>query len=106
MSAHRCFHAALAAGCPNQILLDVRQQLSDEAELYRHLSAKRSDRKRDIAREHKALLDAVLARDTGVATELIEAHLRTTAELSAPNLGPEPRPHPDLGKHVGGNDQT
>jgi DNA-binding GntR family transcriptional regulator len=98
MSAHRKFHTALAAGCPNPILLDLRQQLFDEAELYRHRSAERGGRKRNIGREHKALLEAALARDVDTASTLIESHLRTTAELSAANLqhldGAAPSPTP------------
>jgi DNA-binding GntR family transcriptional regulator len=89
MNAHRRFHTALTAGCPNPILLDLRQQLFDEAELYRHRSAERSGRKRNVAGEHKALLDAALARDATAASALIESHLRTTAELSAANLQEE-----------------
>lgn len=86
MTAHRRFHTALAAGCPNPILLDLRQRLFDEAELYRHRSTERRGRERDVAGEHEALLEAALARDLDAASALIESHLRTTAELSAANL--------------------
>jgi len=82
MNAHRRFHAALVGGCPNTILLELRQRLFDEAELYRHRSAEHSGRRRNIAKEHLALLHAVLARDVPLATTLIEAHLRTTADLA------------------------
>jgi len=86
MNAHRRFHAVLVGGCPNAILLELRQRLFDEAELYRHRSAEREGRSRDIGTEHRALLDAVLARDVATATDLIEAHLRSTSMLAATDL--------------------
>lgn len=87
MEAHRRFHAALAAGCPNTTLLVVRQQLFDEAELYRHRSSGLLGRPRphvrDIGAEHRELLDAALARDAERAVALVTDHLRRTAELAA-----------------------
>lgn len=86
MNAHRRFHAVLVGGCPNVILLELRQRLFDEAELYRHRSAERTGRSRDIGTEHRSLLDAVLCRDVAAAAALIESHLRATATLAATNL--------------------
>ena len=91
MNAHRRFHAVLVGGCPNAILLELRQRLFDEAELYRHRSAEHAGRKRDVTKEHLALLDAVLARDVRAATTLIEAHLRTTADLARSSLPDDAR---------------
>jgi DNA-binding GntR family transcriptional regulator len=82
MNAHRQFHAALAAGCPNVTLLDVRQRLFDEGELYRHWSARAPGPRRDIAAEHADLLTAALNRDADHAAYLLREHVRYTAQLA------------------------
>ena len=82
MNAHRRFHTALAAGCPNQTMLEIRQRLFDEAELYRHWSARGVGSKRDIAAEHVDLLAAALDRDPDTAARLLQDHLRHTATLA------------------------
>ena len=82
MNAHRRFHAALASGCPNATLLDVRQRLFDEAELYRHWSARGGGSERNIAAEHADLLDSALNRDPRRTSELLREHVRHTAKLA------------------------
>jgi DNA-binding GntR family transcriptional regulator len=82
MNAHRRFHTALAAGCPNATLRDVRQRLFDEAELYRHWSALGVGSKRNIAAEHADLLAAALHRDSGRTADLVQDHVRYTAKLA------------------------
>ncbi len=82
MNAHRRFHTALAAGCPNETMLEIRQRLFDEAELYRHWSARGIGSKRDIAAEHAELLAAALDRDPDTAVRLLQDHLRHTASLA------------------------
>ena len=82
MNAHRRFHTALAAGCPNQTMLEIRQRLFDEGELYRHWSARGIGSKRDIAAEHAELLAAALDRDPESAVRLLQDHLRHTATLA------------------------
>lgn len=79
MDAHRSFHAALAGGCPNMTLLVVRQQLFDEAEIYRHLSGTVRGPKRNIGAEHRAMLDAALQRDVELSGDLITNHIDSTA---------------------------
>jgi DNA-binding GntR family transcriptional regulator len=92
MEAHRRFHAALAAGCPNTTLLVVRQQLFDEAELYRHRSSglpfTARPNRRDVVAEHRELLDAALARHAERAAALVTVHLRRTAELAGHDTAP------------------
>jgi DNA-binding GntR family transcriptional regulator len=90
MDAHRRFHATLVGGCPNAILLELRQRLFDEAELYRHRSAEHDGRERDIDDEHQGLVHAVLDRDAIAATSLIEAHIRATAAYAVANLADTP----------------
>jgi DNA-binding GntR family transcriptional regulator len=82
--AHRRFHLALIQACPNRRILAAAQSLRDSAELYRRWSASvGQDRKRDLAREHRELLDLCLARDAEGAQTALANHLRRT---SAPLL--------------------
>jgi GntR family transcriptional regulator, carbon starvation induced regulator len=81
MVAHRRFHTALAAGCPNLTLVDIRQRLFDEAELYRHWSARSGGSRRDIGAEHSDLLAAALAHDADRAAAMVQDHLRITARF-------------------------
>ena len=90
MVAHRRFHTALAAGCPNDTMLEIRQRLFDEAELYRHWSARGVGSKRDIATEHADLLAAALGRDPDTAARLLQDHLRHTATLALETSDPIP----------------
>ncbi|AYC30985.1 DNA-binding transcriptional regulator CsiR [Pseudomonas cavernae] len=76
---HQAFHAAIAAGCGSQHLLQVRTALFDQAERYRHLwlqrtvfSAAALQAKRE---EHAALVEAILRRDSERACALMHAHL-------------------------------
>ncbi len=79
MDAHSRFHAALAGACPNATMQIVRQQLFDEAELYRHLSGRRGEPLPNVDLEHRAILDAALRRDADGAADLLQAHLESTA---------------------------
>jgi DNA-binding GntR family transcriptional regulator len=81
MIAHRRFHTALAAGCPNGTLAGIRQRLFDEAELYRHWSARGPGSNRDIVGEHAELLAAALSRDATRCVDLLQQHLRYTARF-------------------------
>ena len=88
MNAHRRFHTALAAGCPNETMLEIRQRLFDEAELYRHWSARGVGSKRDIAAEHADLVAAALRRDPDTAVRVLQDHLRHTASLALETTDP------------------
>lgn len=83
VAAHRRFHTALIAACPNNRLRAIASTLRDAAELYRHWSrqAEGATAVRDIEAEHRLLVDAVLARDANEAVRLLEQHLRVTAEM-------------------------
>lgn len=81
--AHRAYHLALLAGCKSRWLMQFVNTLSDQMNRYRHLSMQSADSDgRDIAAEHKAMLDAALARDADRAAALLEAHLTRTAALA------------------------
>jgi DNA-binding GntR family transcriptional regulator len=80
-AAHIAFHYKLIEACGNKVLLDICARLSDAAELYRAWSGKGGDAHRDVAAEHKAILDAALAHDADRAVQLFEAHVDRTAAI-------------------------
>ncbi|MGW6620837.1 GntR family transcriptional regulator [Nocardia sp. NPDC055002] len=81
-TAHVAFHNALLAGCGNRRLLDTAQALRQEAELYLQWSVSfGNEPDRDLAGEHRALLDAALSRKADLAQELLRDHIAHTAQL-------------------------
>jgi DNA-binding GntR family transcriptional regulator len=89
--AHREFHEALLAACPNRRLRSIASSLRDAAELYRHWSWRVADDQRDAGAEHRELLDAALARDAELAVTLLADHLTATSSLLvAANGGADP----------------
>jgi DNA-binding GntR family transcriptional regulator len=81
--AHRVFHRMLLEGCGNPVLLDTFDRLWTASELARRWSAL-GNPGRDYLAEHRAIEEAVLARDAGLAAELLRRHVsRTADELSA-----------------------
>ena len=76
---HYRFHEALIAACPSMWLLRFRNLLFDQAQRYRSLSIRKSPSPGRID-EHRNLMEAVLRRDADRACEIIEHHIRGTAE--------------------------
>lgn len=74
--AHRAFHAALLSACGSTWVLSFCEQLFDAADRYRSLSRTVERSRSD---DHKAICDAVLARDVERAVELLAAHIERTA---------------------------
>ncbi|MFB5673926.1 GntR family transcriptional regulator [Paenibacillus terreus] len=77
---HRQFHYELIAACPNPVLLDICRRLWDLSDFYRHYSTPQQQA-RDGRAEHKALMDAVLNRDSDRAVEIFRAHIQLTADI-------------------------
>jgi DNA-binding GntR family transcriptional regulator len=82
--AHLDFHHKLIEACGNPVLLDICDRLSLSADVYRAWSGPGTrEVHRDVAGEHKSLLDAALAHDADRAVALFEAHIdRTQAILT------------------------
>ncbi|AKS33841.1 GntR family transcriptional regulator [Mycolicibacterium goodii] len=80
---HAEFHETLLAGCANPRLRQTASEMRAAAELYRRWSlplGHSSDR--DIAQEHRDIVDATLKRDTDEAVTLLCRHIsRTTEDL-------------------------
>lgn len=81
---HYEFHRCLIAACGSRWLLDLSDQLYAQTERYRRPSLR--DRRywkleRDVAAEHRQLLDAAVARDAGHAAGLLARHYRETGRI-------------------------
>lgn len=82
--AHRAFHAKLLEPCGLEVLTDLAAMLADSTLLYRQMVAPTSKAEsRNIEGEHKAILDAVLARDSELAGRLLREHYTRTLEVIA-----------------------
>lgn len=79
--AHAAFHAALAAGCNSAWLLRLRWLLYEQAERYRRLSVPAGRKKRGVAEEHRAIMEATLARDADKAASLLAEHILATSRI-------------------------
>ncbi len=90
--AHSAFHSALISGSDSKSLIAIAELLRDQTARYRYLSvlhngeakpgpAPQQGKERSVGDEHRALLEAALARDAGTAAELLARHLRQTTQL-------------------------
>lgn len=78
--ANAAFHAAMVDACGSRWLLRTRDTLQDLCERYRRASVRRYRGERDLAGEHAAITEAVLARDVERACELTRRHFELTAK--------------------------
>lgn len=76
---HGGFHHALVCACGSPVLLEMRQTLFDRAHRYRRMSSQFRKKWRPKDVEHKAILEAAIARSPK-ALDLIERHFRETTE--------------------------
>jgi DNA-binding GntR family transcriptional regulator len=91
---HRRFHYALVAACGSEWLLRFWNSLSDHSERYRKVrlvhyreetpvGRDEAALQREINDNHARIADAALARDTGLATALMDEHLTQTEQAVA-----------------------
>ena len=79
---HVDFHMSLIAASGLRRINDFFATLIDRYDRYMYLGVDATARwPRDAAAEHKAILDAVMARDADLAVRLSQAHIRRTAEI-------------------------
>ncbi len=91
---HRGFHMALLSACDSPWLLNYAANLYDQAERYRLIRVLRTPKAalaRDIAAEHRELLDAVLSRDEARAASALREHYSRTMDALAGGLAGTPR---------------
>lgn len=80
--AHAAFHDALVSACARPRLLAMTRSLRDSAELYRQLSGTiELGQGRDIAAEHRELMELALAGRTLEAQEALRQHIQRTTDL-------------------------
>lgn len=86
---HFEFHESLVAAANSPTLSEIRRSLFERARRYRRLSALSRKTRRAKTDEHRTIMEAVLSRDIPYAQDLIEQHIRETAEnlLSALESG-------------------
>lgn len=81
-TVHRQFHESMIAGCASPWLVRLCRHLYDQTERYRNLAEQRTrPESRDTLMEHRALLDAAMARDAERLCSLIGEHFRTTTNI-------------------------
>lgn len=91
-AAHIAFHRQTIAPCGNTRLLDLCSRSLDIADLHNGWAAEESVDCADLLRrEHRALLESVLARNADRAVLLLEEHLDHTLSRVLP-LGPDVAP--------------
>jgi DNA-binding GntR family transcriptional regulator len=74
---HREFHSALVAGCGSRWIRRISEQLFDAAERYRLLAVNQISERNEL-NEHRAIVEACLARDAPRAVQLLRDHFNTT----------------------------
>ncbi len=76
---HKEFHMVILSQCGSSHLLKFCDQLYDQNVRYRQLSGTTAYPKRDVAKEHTAICDAVLARNADEAVRLLIEHYKNTS---------------------------
>lgn len=78
---HRRFHVAIYNASHNQLLIQSLDGLWDKADRYRRLALEDGRTEADLDRthsEHRALVDAIAAGDSGTATTVMLAHVEAS----------------------------
>lgn len=80
---NNAFHDALVSASPSRWVQHFRRLLYQHSERYRAQHLVYANVRPGVRQEHKAIMDAALARDANLACELTEAHIeRTYAKLA------------------------
>jgi DNA-binding GntR family transcriptional regulator len=79
-AAHAEFHAALFSGSTNRRMLGIVTGFDKEAALYRRWSMP-FETHRDVAGEHRGIMEAALARDSDLAVNRLASHISLTTDL-------------------------
>ncbi|MEN3367459.1 MAG: hypothetical protein V7606_4733 [Burkholderiales bacterium] len=78
--AHRTFHITLFSASGMPLLLQFCNTLHDLSDRYRRLFLATNAHDRDVPAEHKAILDAAIARDKELACDLLRQHIERTGK--------------------------
>jgi GntR family transcriptional regulator, carbon starvation induced regulator len=77
---HRTFHSALYSACGSRWLIGFAETLFDAALRYQSLAFPDERDPRDYDAEHRAIMEAVVARNAPLAVALLDRHFLDTAE--------------------------
>jgi len=75
---HQLFHRSLISSCDSRWLTNFYDTIADHTNRYLRLSVEYLSLPRDDESEHEAIMDAVLKRDSRLASTLLKQHLRLT----------------------------
>ena len=78
---HQEFHMALISACRSKILLEFCSELAQRSFRYRSLAEVVQYRDRHELDEHRALQDAVIARNADAAVDLLKQHYEVTSTI-------------------------
>jgi GntR family transcriptional regulator, carbon starvation induced regulator len=79
---NRAFHKALLSACPSPWLLRIHDQLFQQAERYRRITFVSGGTKmRNVNQEHRAIMEAAVARDVDAACGLAASHILKTLSV-------------------------
>lgn len=79
--AHQVFHRTLVGACGSDWMIDTCERFFLAAERYRHLARLAGVSRGEVREEHRAIMEAAMARDEAGAVALLNAHFRHTADL-------------------------
>lgn len=88
---HKAFHMALLSACQSEWQIHLADLLFDQAERFRILRAVKTaaaGKRRDPAKEHQEIVDAVLDRDVERSVAALRSHYRVTMEMALEALAP------------------
>ena len=77
---NRQFHSALLGACESRWVLRLNDMLHHHSERYRRLAITHRVGARDVAEEHRQLMEATLARDIEAACSIATDHIMSTYE--------------------------
>jgi GntR family transcriptional regulator, carbon starvation induced regulator len=79
---NRAFHKALLSACPSRWLIRMHDQLFQQSERYRRITfAARGAQARNVHAEHRAIMEAAIARDVDAACGLAASHILRTLSV-------------------------
>lgn len=81
------FHDATTAACGSRWVLRMLDILHHHTERYRRLALTDRSIPRDVQAEHRALMEATLARDADTACDVAAAHIQRTTHVLATLYG-------------------
>ena len=91
--AHKTFHLALLDACGSEWLKRFSVTLFDAMERYRAVSRTPGVMRAGHLDEHRAIMEAAIARDTDLAVRLVGEHFQRTGQLVREKLSEKTR-HP------------